>query len=124
MPPQPEIATVDRACLSVVMPCFNEEATVATVIKRVLDSPYTGELVVVDDGSTDRTVEIVSSIDDPRVRLFRQPHNKGKGAAIRRGFSLVSLPYVIIQDADLEYDPEDWHQVLAPLLRNEADVVY
>ena len=124
MPSQREVATSDQGCLSVVMPCFNEEATVATVIKRVLESPYTGELIVVDDGSTDGTVEIVSSIDDPRVRLFRQPRNRGKGAAIRRGFSLVSLPYVIIQDADLEYDPDDWHQVLAPLLRDEADVVY
>jgi 2-polyprenyl-3-methyl-5-hydroxy-6-metoxy-1,4-benzoquinol methylase len=113
-----------NGCLSVVMPCYNEEETVAEICQRVLASPFTGELIIVDDGSSDRTVEIVESLGDERVRLFRQPVNQGKGAAIRRGFSLATRPYVIIQDADLEYDPGDWGRMLEPLLADEADVVY
>jgi len=106
------------------MPCFNEEATVAEMCGRVLNSPFTGELIVVDDGSSDRTVEIVESLADDRLSLFRQPRNQGKGAAIRRGFSLATMPFVIVQDADLEYDPGDWDRILEPLIAGEADVVY
>lgn len=113
-----------NGCLSVVMPCFNEQATVARVCKRVLDSPFCGELIVVDDGSSDDTVVIVESLADPRIRLVRQPHNRGKGAAIRRGLSLVTRPFVVIQDADLEYDPADWAEMLGPLASGAADVVY
>ena len=112
------------ACLSVVMPSYNEAATLETVIGKVLASPYVAELIVVDDGSTDATVEIVSGIDDPRVRLFVQPINLGKGAALRRGFSAATAPYVIVQDADLEYDPAEYSTVLGPLLAGNADVVY
>jgi glycosyltransferase involved in cell wall biosynthesis len=115
---------MSEAVLSVVMPCFNEEATIATTVKRVLDSPYTAEVIVVDDGSTDASVSIVESLDDPRVRLFRQPFNQGKGAALRRGFAEATQPYVIVQDADLEYDPSDFAALLAPLLSGEADVVF
>jgi 2-polyprenyl-3-methyl-5-hydroxy-6-metoxy-1,4-benzoquinol methylase len=111
-------------CLSVVMPAYNEAATVETVIRQVLASPYVQELVVVDDGSTDDTVAIVESIDDARVRLFVQPMNLGKGAALRRGFAEVTAPYVIVQDADLEYDPEEYSTMLGPLLAGDADVVY
>ena len=93
------------SCLSVVMPSYNEAATLETVIRRVLASPYVQELIVVDDGSVDDTVEIVRGIDDPRIRLFVQPINLGKGAALRRGFEEATAPYVIVQDADLEYDP-------------------
>ncbi len=110
--------------LTVVVPCFNEEATIATTLKRVLDSPYTGEVLVVDDGSSDGSVEIVERFDDPRIRLLRQPENRGKGAALRRGFAEATKPYVLVQDADLEYDPSDYPDLLAPLLAGEADVVF
>jgi glycosyltransferase involved in cell wall biosynthesis len=106
------------------MPCFNEAETVKVVIDRVLDSPFTRELVVVDDGSTDRTLDIVRSITDPRLTVIAQPMNLGKGAALRRGFSAVTSEYVIVQDADLEYDPDDYRVVLEPLLNGKADVVY
>jgi glycosyltransferase involved in cell wall biosynthesis len=111
-------------CLSVVMPAYNEEATIAEIVKLVLDSPYTAELLVVDDCSKDATAEIVQSIGAPRIRLLRQDVNRGKGAAIRRGFEAATQPYVIVQDADLEYDPADYAQVLAPLLAGKADVVF
>ena len=113
-----------RACLSVVVPCYNEAATVSELLRRVLASPWVSEVVCVDDGSTDGTADVVRGLSDPRVRLFEQPINLGKGAALRRGFQEVTAPFVIVQDADLEYDPSDYEQVLAPLLAGEADVVY
>ncbi len=111
-------------CLSVVVPCYNEAATVVEVLHRVLRSPFVAEIVVVDDGSTDGTPELADSVGDPRIRVFRQPVNLGKGAALRRGFQEVTSDYVIIQDADLEYDPEEYGAVLAPLVDGRADVVY
>jgi 2-polyprenyl-3-methyl-5-hydroxy-6-metoxy-1,4-benzoquinol methylase len=113
-----------QQCLSVVMPCYNEAETIKVVADRVLQSPFTRELVIVDDGSTDGTLDLARGIADPRVRVIAQPMNMGKGAALRRGFEEVTSEYVIVQDADLEYDPDDWHDVLAPLLENKADVVY
>ncbi|CAN5817776.1 glycosyltransferase family 2 protein [soil metagenome] len=110
--------------LSVVMPCFNEEATVVQTCERVLASPYTGELIVVDDGSSDRTAECLAGIDDPRLRVLHQSVNQGKGAALRRGFAEAAGPFVVVQDADLEYNPADFEQLLAPLLTGEADVVF
>jgi glycosyltransferase involved in cell wall biosynthesis len=113
-----------KPCLSVVMPCYNEERTLAEMIDRVLRSPYTRELLVVDDGSTDATFEIAGAVDDPRVRVLRQQRNMGKGAALRRGFAEATSDFVIVQDADLEYDPTDYGLVLAPLLDGSADVVF
>ena len=110
--------------LSVVMPCFNEAATIGEIVKRVLANPNTAELIIVDDGSTDGTRDLLASIDEPRVKVIRQPENRGKGAAIRRGFGEVSADFVIIQDADLEYDPADYDLMLEPLLEGSADVVY
>ncbi len=113
-----------RSCLSVVMPCFNEAPTVKVVIDQVLASPYTRELIVVDDGSTDGTREIVSGYVDPRMRVLLQPVNEGKGAALRRGFAEATSEFVIVQDADLEYDPREYAVILQPLLEEKADVVY
>ena len=113
-------------CLSVVMPCFNEADRVADALRAVLASPWVTEVVVVDDGSTDATAKLVEAVADaePRVRLIRQPCNLGKGAALRRGFREVTGDYVVVQDADLEYDPRDWATLLEPLLADHADVVY
>jgi glycosyltransferase involved in cell wall biosynthesis len=113
-----------QACASVVMPCFNEEATLKIIAERVLESPFTQELVIVDDGSTDSTLAIARSLGDSRVRVLAQGRNQGKGAALRRGFAEARAPYVVIQDADLEYDPADYDVLLEPLLKDLADVVY
>jgi glycosyltransferase involved in cell wall biosynthesis len=106
------------------MPCYNEAATVLDVVKQVLESPYTQELLIVDDGSTDGTRQILAGLDDARVRVLLQDRNQGKGAALRRGFSEAQAPFVIVQDADLEYDPQDYVEVLGPLLDGRADVVF
>ncbi len=111
-------------CLSVVMPCFNELATIKEITSNVLASPWVGELVIVDDGSTDGTRTVLADLDDQRVRVLLQPQNMGKGAALRRGFSEVSMPYTIVQDADLEYDPAEYERLLEPLLDDRADVVF
>lgn len=111
-------------CLSVVIPCYNEAATVADALERVLLSPYTREVVVVDDGSTDASLKEVKRVDDERVVLVSLPVNRGKGAALRAGFQRVTSPYVVVQDADLEYDPADYGSLLEPLLDGRADVVY
>jgi glycosyltransferase involved in cell wall biosynthesis len=113
-----------RVCLSVVIPCFNEVATVARVVEQVLASPWVAEVVVVDDGSTDGTREVLAGLDHPRVRVLLQPRNFGKGAALRRGFAEAGADYVVVQDADLEYSPEEYGTLLEPLERGVADVVY
>ena len=111
-------------CLSVVVPCYNESATVKELLSRVLRSPWVAEVVVVDDGSTDGTVDVIRSVEDPRLKLFQQPYNQGKGAALRRGFREATADFVIIQDADLEYDPAEYGRMVEHLLSGEADVVY
>jgi glycosyltransferase involved in cell wall biosynthesis len=113
-----------KPCLSVVMPCFNEKATIEAVVGQVLASPWTAELIIVDDGSTDGTRDVLKTFDDPRVRVLLQEHNQGKGAALRRGFTEARADYVIVQDADLEYDPTEYTVLVGPLLRDQADVVY
>ena len=120
MPQQPQ------QCLSVVMPAYNEEATIQKILGRVLDSPWVSEVVVVDDGSRDRTVELVEKVAalDERVRLHRQPANAGKGAALRRGFAEATADVVVVQDADLEYDPAEYGDLLEPILDGRADVVF
>jgi len=110
--------------LSVVMPVFNEAKTVERIIARVLQVPGLFEILVVDDASSDGTAAALSRISDPRVRLFRHPANRGKGAALRTAFEQVRGDVVIVQDADLEYDPADYPSLLSPIESGLADVVY
>ena len=103
-----------RRCLTAVVPCFNEAATVSALLGRVLDSPWIAEVIAVDDGSSDGTLDAIRSVDDPRVTLLEHGANRGKGAALRTGFSAATADYVIIQDADLEYDPAEYGYLLEP----------
>jgi glycosyltransferase involved in cell wall biosynthesis len=110
--------------LSVVIPCYNERGTVRQAIERVVSLPFVTEVVVVDDGSTDGSAAVLETISDARVRVIRHSANRGKGAALRSGFAEVSGPFVVVQDADLEYDPKDLERLLAPLRDERADVVF
>ncbi|MDP8959495.1 MAG: glycosyltransferase family 2 protein, partial [Actinomycetota bacterium] len=110
----------------VVMPVYNERATVAEAIRRARQAelPVDREIVVVDDGSTDGTKDILARLADSTVRVFHQPENRGKGAAVRRGIEEATGDLVVVQDADLEYDPRDWGAMMRPLLEGQARVVY
>jgi glycosyltransferase involved in cell wall biosynthesis len=109
-----------------MMPAFNEGRTLEIILSHVLDRPEVGEVIVVDDGSTDNTWNILTSAakHDPRVRPFRQETNQGKGAALRRAVAELRMPFALVQDADLEYDPRDYPILLQPLKEGRADVVY
>ena len=112
--------------LSVVIPVFNERATVGEIVRRVQQVAIPKEIIVIDDGSTDGTREILGQLRSEHADLvvLEQPGNMGKGRAVRRGFEAARGDYVIVQDADLEYDPADYHRLLAPLERGVADAVY
>jgi glycosyltransferase involved in cell wall biosynthesis len=108
------------------MPVFNEVANVASIIDAVLLQRPVQELIIVDDHSSDGTWDVLSALQskDARIKLYRHPENRGKGAALRTGFSHATSAIVLVQDADLEYDPEEYHVLLAPILSGKADVVY
>ncbi|MGE4607825.1 MAG: glycosyltransferase family 2 protein, partial [Myxococcota bacterium] len=112
--------------VSIVIPCYNEITTVEQVIDAVLDSRVQGkEIIVVDDASTDGTAELIRTKVESRVsRVIFHERNQGKGAALRTGFAVASGDIVLIQDADLEYDPADYPRLLGPILDGRADVVY
>jgi dolichol-phosphate hexosyltransferase len=112
--------------LSIMIPAFNEERTLELILKHVLERPEVGEVIAVDDGSTDGTWAIMSRAaeGDGRVRAFRLETNQGKGAALRRAIEEVRMPFALVQDADLEYDPRDYPTLLQPLVEGRADVVY
>jgi glycosyltransferase involved in cell wall biosynthesis len=112
--------------LSVIIPIYNERATLRRVVEKVLSVPLDIELICVDDGSKDGSIEILAELakQHPQLRTFAQPKNMGKGAALRRGFQEATGDYVIVQDADLEYDPDEFPNLLEPLVQGNADVVY
>jgi glycosyltransferase involved in cell wall biosynthesis len=110
--------------LSVVIPVYNEIQTIRPVLDRVRASPFDKEIILVDDGSTDGSREFLASLDDPAIVVVLQERNQGKGAALRAGFDRASGDIVVIQDADLEYDPVDYPRLLGPILEDKADVVF
>lgn len=118
--------TFTSQCLAVVIPVYNEAGTVTEVIKTVLRQPWVQELIVVDDASRDGTWESLQPLpkSDPRIKLFRHETNQGKGAALRTGFAHVTAPLVLVQDADLEYDPGEYPLLMGPILAGKADVVF
>jgi glycosyltransferase involved in cell wall biosynthesis len=112
--------------LSVIVPVFDERNTVVEIVRRMraVDLPVDLEVVIVDDGSTDGTRDVLRQLADSTVRVITHDANRGKGSAIRSGLAQVTGDLVLVQDADLEYDPEDWPKLLTPILRGKARVVY
>ncbi len=112
--------------LSVIIPVYNERDTIEEIIRRVraVDLDLEKEIIVVDDGSTDGTREVLQSLDLPRTRILLLDRNTGKGAALRNGFDLAEGDIVLVQDADLEYDPREYPKLLEPIIDGRADVVY
>ncbi|MCS7081982.1 MAG: glycosyltransferase family 2 protein [Bacteroidetes bacterium] len=116
---------LEKLRLSVVIPVYNENPTIEALIRRVLAVPLEKELIIVDDGSTDGTRYTLERLaQDPRIRVILQPENRGKGAAMRTGFGFVTGDVVIVQDADLEYDPAEYPKLVRPIAEGWADVVY
>jgi glycosyltransferase involved in cell wall biosynthesis len=122
------MATPELRKVSVIVPVFNERNTLVEILRRMrtveLPDGIEREIIVVDDGSTDGTREVLKQIGDSSVRVVMHETNRGKGAAVRTGFAHATGDYVLVQDADLEYDPQDWPTLMAPVLRGKARVVY
>jgi glycosyltransferase involved in cell wall biosynthesis len=120
------MSNAERACLSVVIPAYNEEATLASVVEKVLLLPHLLEVVIVDDCSKDGTEEVARRLaaEHPKVRVARHTKNSGKTEALKTGFAMTAGDIVIVQDADLEYDPAEIPTVIKPILDGHADVVY
>jgi glycosyltransferase involved in cell wall biosynthesis len=112
--------------LTVIVPVFNERNTVAEILRRMraVELPVDLEIVVVNDASSDGTEKVLAALADSTVRVLNHPDNKGKGAAIRTGLQHARGDLVLVQDADLEYDPEDWPRLLTPIMRGKARIVY
>jgi glycosyltransferase involved in cell wall biosynthesis len=113
--------------LSIIIPVFNEEKTIEEVVNTVLSVDVLGlkkELIIVDDGSTDRTAEILAKIVKKNIKIFTHDQNQGKGAALKTGFNIATGDIVLIQDADLEYDPKDYQKMLKPIIDKKASVVF
>ena len=110
--------------LSVVIPVYNEERWIREVVRRVREVPIPKEIIIVEDCSTDKTREVLKELEGDDLRIFYQPHNQGKGAALRRGFQEATGDVVVVQDADLEYNPAEYPRLIQPILENRADVVY
>lgn len=115
-----------QPCLAVIMPVFNERATINSVIQTVLRQPEVAELIIVNDASTDGTTQELGRVagSDYRIRLLHHDRNQGKGAAIRTGIGHATAEIIIIQDADLEYDPGEYPTLLGPILKGKADAVF
>jgi glycosyltransferase involved in cell wall biosynthesis len=126
--PEEEHQLPTFSTLSVIMPVFNERSTVAEIIRRMRAVQLPGQLnlqiVVVDDGSSDGSDKVLRALEDSTVRVVTHQQNQGKGAAIRTGLALATGDLLLIQDADLEYDPDDWPRLLDPVLKGKARVVY
>lgn len=111
--------------VAVIMPVYNESRTIAEIVGAVLAQPLVAQLIVVDDGSTDGTAAILEQLaQDGRVTALRHDANRGKGASLRTGMARVTAPFVIIQDADLEYEPGEYEKLLGPMIDGRADVVF
>ncbi len=114
----------DNFLLNIIMPAFNEVETINEILDAVKETPYRKEIIVVDDFSSDGTRDILENLSDPEIKVYFHERNQGKGAALRTGFSKASGDIVLVQDADLEYDPGEYHILLKPILDGKADVVY
>ena len=110
--------------VSIIMPCFNEEHTIEEIIKRVLRQKCVGELIIVDDGSTDGTLRNIRKIKNKKIILKKNQKNFGKGYSVRLGIEVARFPIIGIQDADLEYNPKDYEKLIRPIISMNADVVY
>jgi glycosyltransferase involved in cell wall biosynthesis len=114
----------DKFVLTVILPVFNEKSTITAAVNEVLAAPYEKEIILVDDGSTDGTQDIIRSIDKPNIKKLFHEKNFGKGRAIQTGFKHATGDIILVQDADLEYDPKEYSILLRPILVGKADVVY
>jgi len=116
----------EKRLLSVIMPAYNEASTISEVVEMVLRQPSVQELIIIDDCSKDGTWEVLQKLvnQHPQIKIYRHEVNQGKGAALRTGIAAATSPIVLIQDADLEYDPHEYEKLIHPILTNKADVVF